>query len=120
MPARLWLWIVYMFDIIESRINLRWRRFLWVFGIIPEREVWDLDCTLAGWLAPRLRKLADTTHGWPDNEFADMKDYKFHLRDLATQLDKYVGGVGEDERSFDKAVTHIRTELGRMFPMLWD
>lgn len=84
-------------------------------GVWPD-EVWNLDCQLAKFLAPRLELMAKRIIGHPHD--TSMKEWKKLLRDTAKYCRDYIE-CHDINREY-KCRTKIAEFLGKHFHNLWD
>lgn len=81
-----------------------------------DRDVWNLDISICGYLAATLEHLANTTHSYPDHSFPQFEDWQKELRELAHEFQLCA-------QSEDTELSRIGPALQRLaaiFPDLWD
>jgi hypothetical protein len=84
-------------------------------------ELWNLDISLADYLASRLREFAASSNGHPDTMSA--KDWQDKILGIAVRLERYAQRLElsfEMENEVVKAGQAALKELADIFPALWD
>ncbi len=95
------------------------RKFFQLKNGFDPRDCWNLDKSLAAWLAPRLKHLSETSHGFSP-QYESFEAWASQLSGTAAVLQKYGDAdFYDDEVNYDAVQDAIKW-VADNFLHLWD